>query len=67
MSSTDTVDTPQNPAETPSTPASAEAASEQASDHTHDLEHYHAHVDQSAPALNPECTRQVQVDVPAEE
>jgi len=67
LSSTDTVDTPQNPAETPSTPASAEAASEQASDHTHDLEHYHAHVDQSAPALNPECTRQVQVDVPAEE
>jgi trigger factor len=38
---------------------SAEAA------HTHDHEHDHDH--DHGPTLNPECTRQVEVDVPAEE
>lgn len=54
------VDTPQNPIETPAPP-------EGAAPHDHDHEHEHGHTHEDAPALNPECTRQVQVEVPAEE
>ncbi len=61
MSSTDTVDTPQNPVETTAAEGAA-LTPEHTHDHDHDHSHHHA-----APALNPECTRQVQVEVPAEE
>jgi trigger factor len=58
LSTTDIVDTPQNP---PEQPASAEGVAAPTHDHEHDHEHQHG------PALNPECTRQVQVEVPVEE
>jgi trigger factor len=58
------VDTPQNPIETPAPPEGA-APHDHEHDHAHGHEHDHPHED--APALNPECTRQVQVEVSAEE
>jgi len=68
---TDIVDTPQNPAETPSTLEGAihnhnhDHAHDHAGHAHHDHDgHDHAH---AAPALNPECTRQVQIEVSAEE
>jgi trigger factor len=38
-----------------------------AHDHDHDHEHGHEHPQEQGPTLNPECTRQVDVEVPAEE
>jgi trigger factor len=54
LSSADTIET------TP-TPESAPATPEQGHEHTHDHDH------QPAPTLNPECTREVEVEVPADE
>lgn len=53
MSSTDTIEATPNPE------AAAPEQTEQA--HTHDHEHHHG------PSLNPECTREVEVEVPADE
>ncbi len=36
-------------------------------DHAHDHEHEHHHHDQHAPSLNPELTREIEVEAPAEE
>lgn len=55
MSSTDTIDTTPNPE------AAAPEQAEQAHTHEHDHEHQHG------PSLNPECTREVDVEVPADE
>jgi trigger factor len=43
--------------------SSAETSAESAHDHQHDHDHTHDH----GPTLNPECTRQVDVEVPADE
>jgi trigger factor len=52
--------------ENPSSSGAPEGSSEQ--DHSHDgHDHDHDHDHQHGPLLNPECTRQVVIDVPAEE
>lgn len=66
MSSADTIDTTPNP-------ETAEAsAPEHVHDHTHEHAHDHDHVHnheghQHGPSLNPECTREVEVEIPADE
>jgi trigger factor len=56
LSSADTIETTPNPEAT-----SAPAAPEQG--HEEHLEHNHQH----APSLNPECTREVEIEIPADE
>lgn len=57
MTATDTIDNNQTPQEETSTP-------EQHHDHEgHDHEHEHQH----GPTLNPACTREVEIEIPAEE
>jgi trigger factor len=61
LSSADTIETTPNP--------EANAAPEQP-EHGHDHEHDHAHDHehhQHGPSLNPECTREVEIEVPADE
>ncbi len=55
MSSTDTLDN------TPQSETAEDAHSHEGHDHVHDHEHAHG------PVLNPECTREVVFDVPADE
>jgi len=65
LSSTDTIEnTPQ-----PDAPEAAEAGMEHGHEHDHDGHgHEHeGHDHQHGPVLNPECTREVVLDVPAEE
>ena len=63
MSSADTLETTPNP--------EADAASaqpEQGHDHNHDHDHAHDHEHhQHGPSLNPECTREVEIEIPADE
>ena len=63
MSSADTLETTPNP--------EADAASaqpEQGHDHNHDHDHAHDHEHQQhGPSLNPECTREVEIEIPADE
>jgi trigger factor len=54
LSSADTIENTPTPEAAPETP-------EQAHEHTHDHGHQHG------PSLNPECTREVEVEVPADE
>src|ERR1700760_1801646 len=54
LSSADTIETTPNP--------EAAAPEEHAHDHAHDHEHHH-----HGPSLNPECTREVEIEVPADE
>jgi trigger factor len=63
LSTADTLETTPNPAE-----PNAEAQ-EHAHDHDHEHEHHHHDHEhqQQGPALNPELTREVEVEVPAEE
>lgn len=56
MSSADTIETTPNP--------EATAPEEHAHDHAHDHDHEHH---QHGPSLNPECTREVEIEVPADE
>ena len=56
MSSTDTLETTPNPE------AVAPERHEHAHDHDHDHEHHH-----HGPSLNPDCTREVEIEVPADE
>lgn len=56
MSSADTIETTPN--------SEAAAPEEHAHDHAHDHDHEHH---QHGPSLNPECTREVEVEVPADE
>lgn len=53
------------PTETTETKETAEQQSELA--HTHDHEHTHEHQHQQMPALNPELTREIEVEVGADE
>ncbi|MFT4111687.1 trigger factor [Silvibacterium sp.] len=63
MSTTDTVDTNTNAAE-----ATAEAHDHAHHDHDHDHDHaHHDHAHNHGPALNPELTREVEVEIPADE
>ena len=60
MSSADTIETTPNP----------EAAAPEEHAHTHDHDHAHDHDHehhQHGPSLNPECTREVEIEVPADE
>jgi trigger factor len=63
LSSADTLETTPNP--------EADAASaqpEQGHDHNHDHDHAHDHEHhQHGPSLNPECTREVEIEIPADE
>jgi trigger factor len=59
LSSIDTIENNQEPA-SPDTPHTHEA-----SDHDHDHEHGHEHA--HGPVLNPDCTRELVFDIPAEE
>jgi trigger factor len=54
---------------TPTEMTETNEAAEQQSEltHTHDHEHDHAHTHQHAPALNPELTREIDVEVAADE
>ena len=56
MSSADTIETTPNP--------EATAPEEHVHDHAHDHDHEHH---QHGPSLNPECTREVEIEVPADE
>ena len=58
MSSADTIETTPNP--------EAAAPEEHAHDHDHTHDHDHEH-HQHGPSLNPECTREVEIEVPADE
>ena len=57
MSSTDTIENNPGP----------ETAEEQHAHAEHDHEHDHAHEHHHGPVLNPECTRELVLDIPAEE
>jgi len=60
LSSADTIETTPNP----------EAAAPEEHAHTHDHDHAHDHEHehhQQGPSLNPECTREVEIEVPADE
>jgi trigger factor len=61
LSSTDTLENNQNPA--PSETGHEGHDHNHAHDHDHDHEHNHSH----GPVLNPECTRELVLDIPAEE
>jgi len=56
LSSADTIETTPNP--------EATAPEEHVHDHAHDHDHEHH---QHGPSLNPECTREVEIEVPADE
>jgi trigger factor len=60
LSSADTIETTPNPE------AAAPEQHEHAHDHDHDHAHDHEH-HQHGPSLNPECTREVEIEVPADE
>lgn len=57
------------PTETTATSETTTELAEQQAEHvhTHDHDHDHVHEEQQAPALNPELTREIDVEVPAEE
>jgi len=55
------------PTEMTETNEIAEQQSELAHTHEHDHEHSHEHQHQAAPALNPELTREIEVEVAADE
>lgn len=57
MTATETIDPNQTPE------ASTETTAVEAHEHEHEHEHAHSH----GPTLNPECTREVEVEIPAEE
>jgi len=57
LSSTDTIENNPGP----------ETAEEQSAHAEHDHEHDHAHEHHHGPVLNPECTRELVLDIPAEE
>jgi trigger factor len=64
LSSTDTIENDQNPA--------ANETGHEGHDHTHDHDHDHEHSHDHeghhhGPVLNPECTRELVLDVPAED
>jgi trigger factor len=60
LSSVDTIENNSEP-----TPADADAHTHEGHDHEHAHEHAHEH--QHGPVLNPDCTRELVLDVPAEE
>jgi trigger factor len=51
---------------TPATTAESEATEHHHEGHDHEGHEHHEHA-QAQPTLNPECTREVEVEVPAEE
>jgi len=59
VSSADTIETTPNPEAT-----AAPAEHEHGHDHVHDHDHEHH---QHGPSLNPECTREVEIEIPADE
>lgn len=61
MSSIDTIENDSEP-----TPAET-AHTHEAHDHDHEHDHTHDHDHQHGPVLNPDCTREVVLDVPAED
>jgi trigger factor len=55
-------------AETLETTTNPEAVANEGAEHTHDHEHHdHDHPHQPGPTLNPELTREVEVEIPADE
>ena len=63
LSSTDTLENQPEPETAESTPSLDHAHEEH--DHDHDHEHDHEH--QHGPILNPDCTRELVLDIPADE
>jgi trigger factor len=61
LSSADTLETTPNPEAN-----TISVQPEQGHDHNHDHEHGHEH-HQHGPSLNPECTREVEIEIPADE
>ncbi len=61
LSSTDTLEN------NPGPETSEEAHNQEGVTHDHDHEHEHTHEHQHGPVLNPECTRELVLDIPAEE
>ena len=62
LTSADTLETTPNPEANP-----ASAQLEQGHDHDHNHDHEHGHEHQHGPSLNPECTREVEIEIPADE
>lgn len=61
MTATDTIDNNQNPQEEATAP-------EQQHEHEgHEHQHDHQHEHQHGPTLNPACTREVEIEIPADE
>jgi trigger factor len=63
LSSTDTIEN--NPQ--PDAPEAAEAGMEHGHEHGHEGHDHEGHDHQHGPVLNPECTREVVLDIPADE
>ncbi len=55
------------PTEITATPETTTEIAEQQAEHVHTHDHEHGHDHQQAPALNPELTREIEVEVPADE
>ncbi|HTF72368.1 MAG TPA: trigger factor family protein, partial [Edaphobacter sp.] len=55
------------PTETTETNNAAEQQPEAAQTHAHDHDHEHDHQHQHGPTLNPELTKEIAVEVPADE
>jgi trigger factor len=64
LSSTGTLENDSQPLETEPT---HDHGHDGAHDHNHEGEHVHGHPHEHGPVLNPECTRELLLDVPAEE
>jgi trigger factor len=65
LSSTDTLENQPEPETAESTPSLDHA--HEGHDHDHDHEHEHDHEHQHGPILNPDCTRELVLDIPAED
>jgi trigger factor len=72
LSSTETVDNKPESTQAQDIQAQAHEGAEHGHDHTHDHDHRHdhehqPHEHQHGPVLNPDCTRELVIDVPADE
>ncbi len=67
MSSTESLETSPNPESTPNDAEMTAAASHEGHTHDHDDHDHAGHQHQHGPVLNPDCTREIDIEVPADE
>lgn len=65
MTATDTIDNNQNPQEEATAPE--QQHEHEGHEHEHEHQHDHQHEHQHGPTLNPACTREVEIEIPADE